>query len=91
MTIPGSFADGKFFYVNKFITVIQTNEIVFHRYKLRDPFYQDDDKRLQAKCLYKEVLRIKHSNAQGVSKIACHNSFHSHILLSAGTNKIISV
>lgn len=90
LTMPGNFIDGKFYYVDKFISVVQGNEIILNRYKLRDPFLKDDVKRLQAKCLYKEVLRIKQSSAQGITRIACHNSFHSHIMLCAGTNKVVS-
>lgn len=91
LTIPGNVSDGKFYYVDKFLAAIQSNELVLYRYKLRDPFFKDDVKRLQAKCLYKESLKLKQSNSQGITRIACHNNFHSHLILSAGTNKIISV
>ena len=48
-------------------------------------------KRLQAKCAFKEVYRVVHPDAQAVSKFACHNSFNSHLVMIAGSNKNIVV
>lgn len=91
LTIPGQVFDSKFYYVDKFISLISGSSLNLYKYKLRDPFLKDDVKRLQSKCTYKEVYQIKHSSAQGITRMACHNTFHSHIMLLAGTNKIVSV
>ncbi|CAG9318912.1 unnamed protein product [Blepharisma stoltei] len=91
LSILGDFFDVKFYFVDKFIAASQGSHISLYRYKLRDPHYKDDIKRLQAKCSYKEVHNMVHPSAQNISKFACHNSFYSHLMLFAGSNKIISV
>ena len=91
LSINGNYSDGKFYYVDKFISLISGNEILLFRYKLRDPHLKDDIKRLQAKCQFKQVLKLKQSQTQSITRTAAHNDFHSHIMLSAGSSKIVSV
>jgi WD40 repeat protein len=91
LSINGNYSDGKFYFVDKFISLVNGNEICLFRYKLRDPFFKDDVKRLQAKCQFKQVLKLKQENAQSITRTACHNSFYSHLILAAGSNKVVSV
>lgn len=91
LSINGNYSDGKFYYVDKFISLASGNEILLFRYKLRDPHLKDDVKRLQAKCQFKQVLKLKQSQTQSITRTAAHNNFHSHLMLSAGSNKIVSV
>lgn len=91
MNIEGSFRRCGFYYVDSFLTACQGDTVSLYKYAIKDTRQRDDIKRLQSKSDYKKVLDIRHSSAQSISAYECHNSFYSHIMLLAGSNKFISI
>lgn len=91
MNIEGSFRRCSFYYLDSFITAAQGDTVSLYKYKIKDTRERDDIKRLQSKSDCKKVLDIRHSTAQSISAYECHNTFYSHIMLLAGSNKQISI
>lgn len=91
LSLPCASMCSQLYYKDKFIAVTDVEKVKLFTYKLTDPSEKDDVKRLQARCKYKERGQIAHPSAQSITCLAAHNLFHSHLLLLAGSNKIISV
>lgn len=91
LSIDSLYTDINFYFVDRFIVASKSNSVSFYKFKLKDPYLRDDIKRLSGKCYFKEVCKLAHPTAQTVTRVSCHNNFHSHIMLLAGSDKAISV
>lgn len=91
LSLPFASVCSQMYYKDKFIAVTDVEKVKLFTYKLTDPNEKDDVKRLQARCKYKERGQMTHPSAQNVTCFSAHNLFHSHLVLLAGSNKIISV
>lgn len=90
-TLPCESLCSQLYYQDRFIAVTDVEKVKLFTYKLTDPNEKDDVKRLQARCKYKERGHMAHPSAQTVTCFAAQNLFHSHLMLLAGSNKVISV
>eukprot|EP00730_Choanoeca_flexa_P020238 TRINITY_DN9897_c0_g1_i4.p1 TRINITY_DN9897_c0_g1~~TRINITY_DN9897_c0_g1_i4.p1 ORF type:complete len:288 (+),score=42.85 TRINITY_DN9897_c0_g1_i4:355-1218(+) len=79
----------QFYYMDKFVVAAHGSSVSLYKYYL-DPKV-DDLKRYENKSRYQEVVRLAHGQAQGITTMAAVNSFHSYLVLTAGSDRSLAV
>ena len=89
---PTAVAQAGFFYMDKFVMLAVSNSLCLYKYAtdhLTDT--RNDLRRLQNRSKYKMVGRWQQANTHNISAFACANSFHSPIVIAAGSNRSVSI
>ncbi|EGD76726.1 hypothetical protein PTSG_08077 [Salpingoeca rosetta] len=81
--------DAQFYYMDRFILTAHGTDVCMYKYHL-DPTV-DDIKRYVNKSKYKMVVSLRNRQAHALTCLSAVNSFHSHIVLAAASDRSISI
>jgi WD40 repeat protein len=87
--LSSSLKEVSFFYLDKFILLAAANRLMLFKYKLDDTA-GDDIKRLKKQHKFK-LVSSSEMRAKEVTCFSCHNSFHSNMVVAAGSSRSVEV
>ena len=89
---PSAVTQAGFFYMDKFVLLTVKNSLCLYKYgteHLTDT--RNDLRRLQNRSKYKMVHLWQKSDTHNITSFACANSFHSPIVITAGSNRSVCI
>lgn len=85
----GDVVDAKFYMMDRFVVAGVGSEVLLWSVQLAEEDKRNDIERLKRNHRYKLRLALQ-SDAKSITALSCVNSFLSHLLLAAGSNRHIS-
>ncbi|XP_065833672.1 WD repeat-containing protein 27-like [Oscarella lobularis] len=82
--------ESRFYYVDKFLLVASGDSLYMYKYFI-DSQKVDDIKRYQTNNKYKLVKSFSAQKAQNITTFSSVNSFHSCLVLTAGSDKTVEI
>ncbi|XP_067949151.1 WD repeat-containing protein 27-like [Watersipora subatra] len=88
-SLPGEVKHAQFYYLDKFILMSSGNHLLLYKYYIDTS--KSDLKRYENGSKYKLVTQLSMESAQTITSFYAVNTFYSHLVLAAGSDKSVQV